>query len=1306
MGKLIRLELYNFKSYKSHHSLLFGDAYFTSVIGPNGSGKSNAMDAISFVLGIKSSHLRSTHLKELVYRGRVMRKSTVNGDAETNGVNGHDDEDDSQVNGTQDRNEPKSAWVMAVYEDDAGDEQKWKRTITNSGVSEYRINEKMVTAQRYNESLEQENILIKARNFLVFQGDVEAIAIQKPQDLTRLIEQVSGSLEYKAEYDQLKVESEAAAEQQAYQLNRRRGINSEIRQYTEQKREADKFLQKANERDDAIVTHTMWKLYHLQRQIEESSAEIQKFQDELKEYQRGIDKYTKTFDGAKQEYAKAGQTVSKSEKKIKAKEKEIDENNSSLVPIDEQISVSNKQLAKYHSRIGTIQKERNNQAENVTQLQKDLKVVEKAQAQWQAEWDQSAGRKGSQLSAAALQQYNKLREEVNKRASADQSRIERLKNDRAPIEATFNNLKNSVESTEHKLKSLETEHSNINERKTSVNEAVQQTQTEIDSKKKELNAATSKRVQNARARTELEEKLQEVLRKLVDADDGRRASQKEIKMKETIAMLKRTYPGVKGRVHELCRPKQKKFEEAVSTVLGRHFDSLIVDTEATAKQCIEYLRDHRSGQATFIPLDTIQVKAVNPNLKGMHRGMRPAIDTIDCGSDVSRAIAYACGDAIVCDTLDIAKELVYSRKLEVKAVTLDNSVIHKGGNMTGGRGRDSNTRRWDDAEISKFDKLKDKLLTDIEALPQERSRIAEEQTLQSDLSGLESRLRFAKEELDGLNKNLQSKKKEIDHVKAQLKEDKPKMKAEQNKLEKIDEDVSDYSDSVVQVEDEIFGDFCQQHGFDDIRDYEARQGSLQQEATQKKLEFVSQKGKLEGQLSFEKKRLESTEERIRGLREKEQRDRDNIDDLNEQKTGIQDDLETLKEELDSLNAELEEAREEYDKAGQVLNKHKQEVQKRSKEMESTLKAISALEGDLQRHSSARYGQLRKCKIENIDIPLTEDSADLDTLPINDLSGNVGDESAMEVDDEDPTSSALQAHTTTDYGINPDFDSLDEDLRDQSSPEVEAQLTEAIAKLNTTLDKMQPNNHAAHRLETVEQRFRDTEKEFEDSRTLYRNKKKAFEDVQEKRNDLFNKAFGHISEQIEPIYANLTRSAEFTAGGRAYLTADTEEPYLAGVNYHTMPPAKRFRDMEHLSGGEKTMAALALLFAIHSYQPSPFFVLDEVDAALDNANVAKLVNYVRSHAGPGMQFIVISLKTGFFQGSEALVGVYRDQGGNSSRVLTLDVSSLFLYCPAFEREVIWLFGWYADSVIVEEISVKTTRTSKCGSKILHKRSRRK
>ena len=109
------------------------------------------MDAISFVLGIKSSHLRSAHLRDLVFRGRVLKTSKINGDgsATVNGVNGHvngdaaSDEEDG-ADGTQDRNDPKSAWVMAVYEDDARDEQLWKRTITNQGASEYRINDRVV----------------------------------------------------------------------------------------------------------------------------------------------------------------------------------------------------------------------------------------------------------------------------------------------------------------------------------------------------------------------------------------------------------------------------------------------------------------------------------------------------------------------------------------------------------------------------------------------------------------------------------------------------------------------------------------------------------------------------------------------------------------------------------------------------------------------------------------------------------------------------------------------------------------------------------------------------------------------------------------------------------------------------------------------------------------------------------------------------------------------------------------------------------------------------------------------------------
>lgn len=127
------------------------------------------------------------------------------------------------------------------------------------------------------------------------------------------------------------------------------------------------------------------------------------------------------------------------------------------------------------------------------------------------------------------------------------------------------------------------------------------------------------------------------------------------------------------------------------------------------------------------------------------------------------------------------------------------------------------------------------------------------------------------------------------------------------------------------------------------------------------------------------------------------------------------------------------------------------------------------------------------------------------------------------------------------------------------------------------------------------------------------------------------------------------------GGKAYLNlSDKEEPYNGTIQFNAIPPMKRFRGMEYLSGGEKTIAALALLFAIHSYHPAPFFVMDEVDAALDNINVLKLCNYIKQRS-VDFQCIVISLKDMFYEQSKSLVGICRDVKSNSSRTLTLDLS---------------------------------------------------
>lgn len=645
------------------------------------------MDAISFVLGIKSSHLRSQHLKQLIYRGTKLKKV----DADGKEIEGEDA-------GTQ-ASDPTTASVMAVYVDDDGKEHHWKRSITAQSASEFRINGKQVTATQYNTALEEQNILIKARNFLVFQGDVEAIASQSPKDLTRLIEQISGSLEYRAEYDRLKIEQEKAAEESNFNLNRRRGINAEIKQYQEQKREAEKYQAQVIERDEAIVTHILWKLFHYQQAMGQNKEEIERHQEEIKEYRRAHEKYSALLEEAKQAQAKASKSVNKKERAIKKREKELEDKETSLVPVDEKINITQSKIKKYSTRIKDIKRDHDSQSSTVESLEKELAVVQKAQAKFEKEQKKAAEETGTALSDADLAEYNKLKEQVNTKVAGEQIKINNYSRQLKTDAETANSLKSKVENAQWQVGKLEGEVTTFTEQRERSQNMVEQLNEELDAKKKEYNAVTSERLRNSQKRTELDEKLHGCLMKLQEAADGRKESEREVRVKETISALKRIFPGVRGRISELCKPKLKKYGEAVSTVLGRNFDAVVCDNEKTAKDCIEYLRDQRAGQATFLPLDTIQVKPLNSNLKGMHRAMRMAIDTIDFDTSVERAMLYACGNAVVCDDLGVAKYICYEKGLEVKAVTLDGTIIHKGGLMTGGRVGHGGGRRWEDQEV-------------------------------------------------------------------------------------------------------------------------------------------------------------------------------------------------------------------------------------------------------------------------------------------------------------------------------------------------------------------------------------------------------------------------------------------------------------------------------------------------------------------------------------------------------------------------------------------------------------------------------
>lgn len=241
----------------------------------------------------------------------------------------------------------------------------------------------------------------------------------------------------------------------------------------------------------------------------------------------------------------------------------------------------------------------------------------------------------------------------------------------------------------------------------------------------------------------------------------------------------------------------------------------------------------------------------------------------------------------------------------------------------------------------------------------------------------------------------------------------------------------------------------------------------------------------------------------------------------------------------------------------------------------------------------------------------------------------------------------------------DFSSVTEEERTLDPASTEERLVAEVSEVSKALDAMAPNMKAIAQFDDVQKRLHAVESEFDHTRCRARTISLQFAAVQAKRYATFMGAFKTVTEHIDDIYKELTQVEGVPLGGTAYLSIeDPSEPYLHGTNYTAMPAGKRFRDMDQLSGGERTVAALALLFAIHKYRPSPFFVMDEIDAALDNVNVTRVAQYIRKCAADGsLQFIIISLKDQFYHMAHGLVGIYRDRHEECSAVATLDLEHL-------------------------------------------------
>ncbi|KAL8142615.1 hypothetical protein V2J09_015647 [Rumex salicifolius] len=1198
---ILRIELENFKSYKGHQ--VIGPFFnFTAIIGPNGAGKSNLMDAISFVLGVRTGQLRGAQLKDLIYTFDL-REQEQRG---------------------------RRAYVKLVYLLESGSEIAFTRTITGSGGSEYRLDNRLVNWDQYNEKLRELGVLVKARNFLVFQGDVESIASKNPKELTVLFEQISGSEEHKRDFEDFEEQKARAEEETALIYQRKKTVVAERKQKKEQKEEAEKHLRLQEKLKKLKKEHCLWQLFTIESDVEKISMELEaerKSQQELVQELNGYEKHRREKE---KELAKYQKEINKCDMKISEEKSKLDKNQPEILKQKEGISRIKSKIKSTKKDLDKKREEKKKHDAKVEKLKKELSALTRRKEVLEEEGQDIGGK--IQLGDNQLQEYFRIKEEAGRKTVKLRDEKEVLdRQQRAGTEAQ-KNLEENFLQLKGRLDELNSKKKEMKERVKKIRDASRKHEEEIKRLKRERDEMRSKHQESRNKYASCKLIIDEYEDQLRELKADRHDTERDARMSQTVDALKRLFNGVHGRMTELCRPTQKKYNLAVTVAMGRFMDAVVVEDEATGKDCIKYLKEQRLPPHTFIPIQSIRVKPITERLRtlgGTAKLFNP---------DLEKAVLFAVGNTLVCDNLEEAKALSWTGERS-KVVTTDGILLTKSGTMTGGTtgGMEARSNKWDDKKIEGIKKQKEIKEAELESLGSPRDMHVKESELSGKISGLEKKLSYAEIEEKNINEKLSKLEMEKRNIEEEIKRIEPELSELNNAIKKRDDEIRKLEERINEIVDRICKEFSESIGVENIRAYEETQLTVAQELADKRVALSSQISKLRSQLEYEQR--QDMESQIKNLQA-------SISDLEISLKKAQEREEEAKLQMEYINTEIDRLKEVMEEWKTKREECEKDIQEQNKKNSSTTTSLTKLNRQIGlKESQLQNLMLRKeeireqCELENIELPVISDPMEIDSS----TSGPTYDFSELDR-------------------------SLQRDMRSSERDKQDSDFKHKMDALISEIERTAPNLKALDQYEALKEKERLVTEEFDAARKKEKEIADKFNNVRDLRYKKFTDAFKHISENIDRIYKQLTKSSMHPLGGTAYLNLENEDdPFLYGIKYTAMPPTKRYREMEQLSGGEKTVAALALLFAIHSFKPSPFFILDEVDAALDNLNVAKVAGFIRSKScqasqsnqgadiGHGFQSIVISLKDSFYDKAEALVGVYRDAERSCSRTLTYDLT---------------------------------------------------
>lgn len=1177
--KLKKLELYGFKSFAQRTEIVF-DEGITGIVGPNGSGKSNIGDAVRWVLGEQSAKtLRGASMSDVIFNGTQKRKPLSY--CEVSLVFDNDDH----------------ALAMEVAE------VMVTRRVYRNGESEYYLNR---TACRLKDVVDlfRDTGIGKEGYSIIGQGRIDEILSRKSEDRRQVFEEAAGIVKFKAR----KEEADKKLQRTLENLERVDDILDELtkrlKPLEEQSRNARVYLELSTELKDLDLNLFLIRSDRARARLSELESELLTVQTILAdtesnltdkttrrdETQNRIDQLEEAITRARTELMECAEHVHESQKKLSALQSRREtrsENRQRIVREQEEAQERLAEIEKDHVRIqADVEKQHSLIADAEQILRATQEAAEKAQAK-----EKEADAALEAQKAAVIDQMNRLSDVRNDKTRLNtmqaqmETRLTEIEESSGALQEQEAALREALIAVEKQLKT-ENQHQQQCQEKLAQ---ARQASDEADTAYANLRADVEKQSADMQAAASRHSVLTEMTRDMEGYNMAVRRAMTYAKQ--------RGLTGVKGVLAQLMTVPQA-YETAIDMALGAAQQNIVTDTEETAKELINYLRQNRLGRATFLPMSAIRGKTLYGNERNALKlpgCLGVASELVQCAPEYRGIVENLLGRTVIADNLDHGIPIMRAGNHAFRLVTLEGDVMHSGGSMTGGSAQ------------SKVSNL--------------LSRERELKELTAKLQTGRAELDKCRQELTQRQQTAQEKRQKVSDAVNALHQQEIAVAREQARRESVSADLNTHLQRMQETEQAR----VQLHqSLEDIRQQletieHQRTGAQgdQSAMEQKTIEMQNALVKARAEASAENDRLMVRTLQLSDLRH-------GLSDLERDEAHAQQDQAQILREQERREQLLHEM-DELDAIDE--NDMKREEAESARRQKEQLRQESAAQAIEQRRSQAQ-SDLRDIlsDMENLHEAYNRDSEKLHKTELA--------KARIEGDQKNLQNRIWDTYKLT-YAGAEEFrrTPFDEKESDRRAAELQGQIR-ALGTVNVG---------------AVEE-YAETKARVDDLTTQQQDLKRAEMDLRELIERLliqmrstfvenFSKMQGYFAETFTRLFG----------GGHAELKLmDPDDPLNCGIEVNAQPPGKKLQLLSLLSGGERALTAIAILFAMLKLKPTPFCILDEIEAALDDANIGYYADYLKEYS-KGTQFIVVTHRKGTMERCNSLFGVAMEEQGVSRMV---------------------------------------------------------